>query len=302
MSTSFQPPAPLRTPFPTASRNPSKPRITTRPNLLPPKTSAKANLPNTDWPTITPREKRVVLVPNSWHNKTGQLIRQLNDNVWVIERGYIFLRNIDVGGRTTIIRLPNAALFVHSPLALTPPLKQAIDKLGRVAVVVAPNTEHLDFIKQWHTFYPQAVYLGPPGSLRRLSHLPFNMELSRNNVVHPKLDGSGISQFFISCAPFFNETVFVHAPSKSLICADLFWAYPTGPDVPPPTLAWGWAMNNVYKPVYDRILVKDRHQFATILRQILDSGFDRIIPCHGDIIESDGQKTLTKFFRQLLAY
>lgn len=287
---------PRAPPFRAAPQPPGLPRPRRR-RGAPPVQSAAAD---GDWPTISPRERRVVLVPRSWHNRTGEVLRRASPDVWVVERGYIFLRAIDVGGRTTLVRLPDGALFVHAPLALTSALKQAIDRIGPVRVVVAPNTEHVDFVEQWRAFYPDAAYLGPPGALERLPGVPFTAELSRDDAPHPAFEDAPLAQFFIPCAPFFNETLFVHLPTKTLLCTDFFWAYPTGPDVPRPTLAWGWAMNNIYKPVYDRVLVKDRNDLLRIVRAVLDSGFDKIIPCHGDIVERDGQNVLRDFFAKLL--
>lgn len=277
----------------------NNPFVCSRPNPSsqpPPKPAAIWMSDSTEWKTITKREHRVVLIPRSWHNRTGEVVRQLSETLWVIERGYIFLGTFDVGGRTALVKLPDGGLFVHAPLALSEALKNRIDEIGEVRVVAAPNTEHVDFIEQWKYYYPNAWYLGPPKSLKRLPHVPFNRELSQNNVLDPKLEGSGLSQFFIACAPFFNETVFVHEPTKSLLCTDLFWNYPTDPDVPRTTMLWGWAMNNVYKPVYDKILVKDRQRFISTLREVLNTGFEQIIPCHGYIVESDGQSHLKRFF------
>lgn len=256
---------------------------------------------DSDWRHISPREKRVILVAPSWHNKTGQVVRQLSKDLWVVERGYIFLGQIDVGGRTSIVRLSDGGLFVHAPLALTPVLKKAIDQIGVMKVVIAPNTEHVDFIEQWKAFYPNACYLGPPGCLSSLSHIPFTRELTRDNAVDQTLARSHISQFFIASAPFFNETLFVHHPTQTLFCTDFFWAYPTDPDVPRPTLAWGWAMNNVYKPIYDWILVKDQQEFMHTLKAVLSTKFLRIVPCHGDIVESNGPQVLSNFFAKKLS-
>lgn len=258
-----------------------------------------SNLSSTsDWPTVSPREKRVVL--KSWQNKTGKMIRQISENIWVIERGYVLFETLDVGGRTTVIKLPSGGLFVHSPLALTKDLKQTVDELGEVSVVVAPNTEHIDFIKQWKTFYPNAKYLAPPTTMERLSDIPFDAELYADNRLDERLQGSGISQFYIPCAPYFNESVFVHKETKTLLVTDLYWAFPKGPDAPLPTRAFGWAMDNVYKPVYERFLVTDRKLFADTMRDVLNSGFDRMIPCHGAILESGGREVLHSFFANML--
>lgn len=252
------------------------------------------------WATVSPREQRIVLHPKSWHNKTGEIIRRLDENIWVIERGYIFLGRIDVGGRTTIIKLSDGGLFVHAPLALTKELKEDIDAIGLVTVVIAPNTEHVDFINQWKKFYPHAAYFGPPGSMRKLPNVQFTTELSRDSEPDPMWEEDGICQFFISTAPFFNETVFVHTPSKTLLCTDLYWSYPTDSDVPRNTKLWAFAMNKVYKPVYDKVLVKSKSEFKLFLQALLDTGFEKIIPCHGDIIEERGQQILTGFFRKML--
>lgn len=241
-----------------------------------------------------------MLRPKTWHNRTGELLRQIAPTMWVIERGYIFLKYIDVGGRTTIIRLPDGTLFVHAPLALTAPLKAAIDDIGRVTVVAAPNTEHVDFVAQWAHFYPDAVYLCPPGRIDKLSAIPFTRELSATNIPDPTLSDADIAQYFIPQAPFFNETIFLHRPTKTLLVTDFFWAYPSGPDVPRNTRAFGWGMNTLYKPVYDRLLVNDRPSFAALLERLLAENFCRIIPCHGDIIETDGHAKLRAFYQDAL--
>ncbi len=51
---------------------------------------------------------------------------------------------MDVGGKTTIIRLPGNRLFAHSVLPLDRETKAAIDAIGTVSIVVAPKTQHID--------------------------------------------------------------------------------------------------------------------------------------------------------------
>lgn len=252
-----------------------------------------------DWAPVSPREGRVVLRPGVWSSRTGDLLREVADGVWVIERGYIWLGRFDVGGRSTVLRLEDGGLFVHSPLALTRELKTSLDALGPVRVVVAPNSEHVDFVAQWHKHYPAAVYLAPPGYIAEHPDIPFTDELSRTNAAHASYATSPIEQFFVYPAPFFSETVFVHKPSGFLIVTDLFWNYPAV-DVPTSTRVWAFAMNRIFYPVYCNLLVKDRAALKKILAAILNTGFRGIIPCHGDLVTKNGQAVLREFFQGVL--
>lgn len=245
--------------------------------------------------SIAPRDKRVLL-RSGWANTTGQVIRKLEgiDDVWVIERSYLW-GPFDVGGKTVVIRLKGGGLFVHAPLALSPTLKERLDEIGNVAVVISPNSEHCDFITQWKFYYPQAKYLAAPELMKKRNDLPFDCELSRSDEADEIYQGE-IEQVFINSAPFFNEVVFFHRNSGTLMVTDLFWNYPKGREVPMQTSTWAWAMNHVYRPVYDRFLVKDRDAFALSMRKIMEKPTKQIIPCHGVLVSEDAQETLKRFF------
>jgi hypothetical protein len=44
--------------------------------------------------------------------------------------------------------------------------------------------------------------------------------------------------------PFFNEVIFVHKPSKTLLCTDVYWNYPA--DVPIKTKLWKFGKQVTY--------------------------------------------------------
>ncbi len=66
---------------------------------------------------VSDRKHLVTLTPGSWHNRYGEVLRKLNSDVYLMERGYVD-HGMDVGGKTTIIRLPGNRLFAHSVLPL----------------------------------------------------------------------------------------------------------------------------------------------------------------------------------------
>ena len=64
--------------------------------------------------------------------------------------------------RMAVIRLSDGGLFVWSPVALTDPIRAAIDRLGPVRHLVSPNALHHLFLGEWKSAYPAArLYASP---------------------------------------------------------------------------------------------------------------------------------------------
>lgn len=205
---------------------------------------------------------------------------------------------VDVGGKTTVIRLPDGSIFVHAPLLLTASLKRALAALGPVSVIVVPNTEHVDGAAQWVAAYPDAVALGPPGYGAR-SGVPL-ADLPADNTPHPAFAGV-IEHTFFSSMPLFSESVFFHRPSGTLLATDLYWNWPAE-RVPARTRFFAAGMDWVYKPVYQALLVRDKGRWAAEeMGRVLAWGGGRIIPCHGDVVEGvDVPAVLRAFYASLL--
>lgn len=73
-------------------------------------------------------------------------LKPVAEDVWVVDGPVIRYGmprpKIPFPTRTTIIRLPEGRLFVHSPTELTPGLRDAIDRIGRPAWIIGPNRIH----------------------------------------------------------------------------------------------------------------------------------------------------------------
>ena len=179
--------------------------------------------------------------------------------------------SIDVGGRMAVVKLANGDLWVHSPVELDARTRDAIDALGgKVAHVVSPNYEHVKYAKQWKLAYPDATLYGCPGLRTKKPDIPYDCEVS---TVAPEawLGEFEVAWFDSERAPvvdepFFNEVVFFHKPTKSLMVTDVFWNYPSatidGVDVPFGTKAWKFGMDKVYAPFYRRAMVVDEAKYA----------------------------------------
>ncbi len=266
----------------------------------------------------SPRASRVLLPPrNYWANPERLVLTPRHEGIYTIDRSYIFLSFCDVGARCTVIVKPpldaskRPELLLYSPLPIDNAIRKELDKLGDVSVVIAPNNEHVDFVASAAAAYPNATILGPTGCKARWPNLPFDSDTFADDgkTPHPALASFSevVTAMFVPSAPFFNETVLIHKVSRTFIVCDLWWNWPSlkdtqpkGVELPYPTRAFAFAMNRIYLPFYNRILVQDREAFALFMRELLDTKFKNIIPCHGNCVAEEGWRRVDRFFPSFL--
>lgn len=73
--------------------------------------------------------------PRTWSNPGGLTLKQLQPNLFVAERPFIW-NSIDVGGKMAVVKLNDGSLWVHSPVHLDPFLKRELAALGEVKHMV----------------------------------------------------------------------------------------------------------------------------------------------------------------------
>ena len=121
--------------------------------------------------------------------------------------------------------------------------------------------------------------------------------------------------------PFFNEVVFYHKPSQTLITTDLYWNYPQPDGVPnshlskSPVYSWElapkldsiplgsraffFAMNRLYLPIYKKVMVQDKTAFQKLVKFIVtDWESTTLIPAHGDLVR--GRTVIQEVLRKQL--
>jgi hypothetical protein len=215
---------------------------------------------------------------------------------------------IKVGGRGTVVRLQNGTLAVFSPTALTPEVKAKIASMGEVKYITAPDAEHHIFLGPWHTEYPSALLLGPEPLVenrrkQNYEEVPFAHLFSKDKPV-TKIDDAFDREFEYEYVPAHQnkEIVFNHKPTKTLIQADLLFNYPsteqfskTGVSATSGILTKLFGMltntsgNGQKRAIWYGISSSDRVGFARSMTRINGWDFERIIPCHGDVIEGRGK-------------
>ncbi len=223
------------------------------------------------------------------------MLRKLDENLWVSEQPLKFM-GLAVGARMTVIRLADGGLWVHSPLRLTPERRQAVEALGPVRFLVAPNKYHHLFIGEWMAAYPQARSYAAPGLPEKRKDLSFHAVLSDQA---PAEWAGQVELLPWRGAPMLNETVFFHRPSRTLIITDM--AHNVSPDVTGYTrfffrLFGGYGRLSV--SLVEKMVNRDRPAVRRTVDTILQWDFQRVIMAHGQVVEGNGSQA----FREAYAW
>eukprot|EP00986_Skeletonema_menzelii_P004283 scaffold1453_cov140-Skeletonema_menzelii.AAC.6 len=268
-----------------------------------------------------------------WSNRLGSVLTPAAvPGVYTADRPF-YWNKIDVGCRMTVIKQQNGDLIVHSPVGIDPPLIRSLEELGTVKHVISPNYEHVKYAHQWAEQYPNASIWGCPGLMEReadvrwTGEVPFGARPSgfrggnQNIDEHEDMwDWEEFQPLHIDTEvnpftgkSFFNEVVFYHTASKTLLTTDLFWNYPSngrtnsqisvdnredfGPwelapsvgEIPFGSTAWKFGMDKIFYPFYMNLMVKnDKRQTFNEIAKYITCGcgweVETIIPAHGDII------------------
>jgi hypothetical protein len=223
------------------------------------------------------------------------VLERLDEGLWVAAAplSYFGLR---LGTRMTVVRLAGGDLWVHSPVALSPPLRAAVDALGRVAHLVAPNLYHHMFIAPWKEAYPDAVVHGPKALARKRKDLAFGATLEE--VRAAPWAGELAPVHIDGC--MLDETLFVHRPTRTLVSSDLTENFATSPHWMTRTyLKMSGTHGRIGWPKPLRLLYRDHKATRRSLDSLLEHDFDRVVIAHGDVVASGGKDAIRETFEFL---
>jgi hypothetical protein len=275
-----------------------------------------------------------------WSNRLGSVLTPAAEpGVYCADRPF-YWNKIDVGCRMAVIELPSSNnsdkpdLWVHSPVGLDGPLQKLLSEIGTIKHIVSPNSEHIKFAPQWAQAYPEAILWAAPGLMTKYPNMPWTKEIAEdtqpwngNAELWP-----GIQALHVNCEvnpftgkPFFNEVIFYHAPSKTLVTTDFYWNYPSSDgitnsnyqsmpgyqdsapwelapsvdDIPWGSRLWKQGMDRIYLPFYRTFMVTDESNYQRIVQHILrEWDIETVIPAHGDLLRGKPliQSLLQKHF------
>ena len=219
-------------------------------------------------------------------------MQKIDDAIWV-HGDSMRLMATSLGVRMTVVRLCDGGLWLHSPTALSSELLSELEQLGPVHCIVAASNGHKRWLQQWTEAFPEARLYVSSGIAQKL-----------NLVDYYCLDAADASPWpqdfesqFIGGVPFFNETVFLHKPSASLIVTDLVQNHSGDNSTGVEGLLKKWLLRPIgfrdvclAPPIKHRIGVKDRAALSAALDTVAQWPFERIIIAHGDILEHNSKQ------------
>jgi hypothetical protein len=218
-------------------------------------------------------------------------------NIWIAEQPLRFL-GLHLGTRMTLVRLADGGLFVHSPIALTPSVRQAIEELGAVQHVVAPNLYHHRFVGEYRDAFPNARVYGAAGLAQKRKDVAFDATLGASPEPGWERD---LDQHFVEgCA--LRETVFFHRSTGTLITSDFIENFESSPHFATRMYLRAGGIEN--RPGLSRLLrplFRDRRAARASVDRILQWEVRRIILAHGKPIEHRPRETIDETYRWLNA-
>jgi hypothetical protein len=200
------------------------------------------------------------------------------------------------GARMTLVRLPDGALWVHSPVALAP-FREEVDRLGPVRHLVGPSKMHYEHLAEWAGAYPEArVYAA--ASLKGNAKVPPHQTLGDES---PAEWQGAIEQVVFRGSRLFDEVVFFHPATRTLILTDLCFNVPS-------SRGWSTALWAGVLGFKDRfapsrsfgLMLQDREAARASLERILGWDFDRVLLTHGDYLETGGKEAFRRAFARFI--
>jgi hypothetical protein len=201
--------------------------------------------------------------------------------------------------RTTIVRLGDGKLWVHSPGEPTPEVCAEFDRLGEVAWIVVPNRFHHLNAAPMKKRYHGAQVIAPLSAKARNDAVVLDHDISSPtlSVLFPELRSAQLDG-----VPFLEETAFFHQPSRTLIAADLMM---TG--CAKDHFTWRWVARllgqyGTFKAPPDvRLHTKPGLELRESLEALISLPMERILVAHSDAIQERPAEQLAAAWKFALA-
>jgi len=222
---------------------------------------------------------------------TDVVLREVAKDVWAFSRP-LTMGFIPVGGRSVAIKLLSGDVWVMASTPLTPETKTKLDELGEVRYIVSASAGHWLFLAEFKKAYPSAKVIGPEPLLTKKGCVALDGVYGRDSPDTKYGFEDEITPCFFSGVRN-KEVAFHHVDSKTLVVADLLFHFPateqySNASRKPFLLKFGLGLNPTGW-LHQRVLSSfsvDREAVKDDAKTVASWNFNRIIPCHGDVIEN----------------
>lgn len=228
------------------------------------------------------------------------MLKEFGPGIWVADGPHVVAAlGFHYPTRMAVIRLAGGGLFIWSPTALTDSLRAAVDSIGLVSHLIAPNSLHHLFLADWKRAFPEARLHAPPGLREKRRDLVFDHDLADG----PIQDWVGeIDQVAMRGNVITTEVVFFHARSGTVLFTDLLQQLPSSEFSGWRALVARWDMMTGPEPAVPRkfrLAFTDRRAARAALGHLLSWPAERVLMAHGPPVSEDGRALIRRAFRWL---
>jgi hypothetical protein len=219
----------------------------------------------------------------------------VSDRIWSLERP-VWFSGARLRARTTVVRLDDGSLLLHTPAPPSDSLAEQLRALGPVRWLVVPNCWHHLGAPAAAARFPEAKLVGPASALRRNKALRLDVDIHDTAFSHQVPEFEALP---LHGVPFWDETVLYHRPTQTLLGADIVcWAGVKD--------HWTWRCGARLTGCYERVRVppdarkkiQDKAVAARSLQAMLERPAQRLIIGHGEIIENGCREDLARAWRE----
>ena len=219
------------------------------------------------------------------------MLEKLAEGLWTAEHDFK-MGPIPLGTRSTLIRLGDGSLWLHSPGPMDEAFVAEISAQGGVGHIVAPNLFHHLYLREAAAAFPDAAVHLAPGLEAKLGGAVTGIELGDEA---PKAWSSDLDQVWVRGMPRVEEVAFLHRAIRTLLLTDLAFHVRNRDSV---LARFFFTLTGVYgRFAASRLLktlIRDKPAFRQSIDRILEWDFDRILVTHGEVLETGGAKALRK--------
>jgi hypothetical protein len=222
-------------------------------------------------------------------------LTSFGDGIWLLSDPVRIL-GMPLTATMTVLRLGDGSLLLYSPVALTPERRAALEALGPVAHLYAPNIYHHRWIGDWVAAFPSARLHAPAGLSKKRPEL----RIDRPHGA-PEPAFAGVVDELPIDGFRLEESVLFYRPARTLIVADLVH------NIGRPPHRWTQLYTRTMG-FYDRVALSrmirwagfsDRAAARRSVDALLTCSFERLVVGHGTPLATGAREAVAAAYRWL---
>jgi hypothetical protein len=227
--------------------------------------------------------------PRPWTVLPHDPIQRLEENLWAVAGR---LPRGPLNRRMSIVRLADGGLVFHNAVPLEESAMREVERFGRPAFLIVPNGFHRLDVHAWKARYPSLAVVCPPEQRARVAQkvaVDGGWErLPRGPALETvRLEGSRIGEAALLVRSGGGARA-------SLVFGDTLFNVPHQPGVGGLILRLVGSSGGPKVTFIGRLFtVRDARALASHLERLASTpGLGRLVPSHGDVVESEAPVVL----------